>query len=143
MGAPGLLLKFDIVLQFLQLQVIILLHPPSLPPFNETKLKCLAESSCARAAREALATRERDGSLNGMQNYTAAFRPLSGWLWGTDSGSMKKLCAPCQTQSKRKDEEGCREAWLKLPAMLNIEVPGWPARTEFPARGPLGGCCDR
>ena len=92
--------------------------------------KCVAESSCARAAREALAAHEKDSSLNEMQNYTAAFRPVFAWFWGTSSA---KLCAPCRALSKRKDEERCREAWLKLPAMLNIEVPGWPARTELPA----------
>lgn len=92
--------------------------------------KCVSDSSCARVAREALAAREKDGSLNEMQNYSAAFRPVFAWFWGTSSA---KLCAPCRGLSKRRDEERCREAWLKLPAMLNIEVPGWPARTELPA----------
>ncbi len=90
---------------------------------------CLNHSAYTRVARKALSAHQEDASLHEMQRYTAAFMPLHGWFWGTEPTRLP--CEDCQAQSRRRDEERCRDSWLQLPALFNLAVDGWPDRTHF------------
>ncbi|PIL33297.1 hypothetical protein GSI_04747 [Ganoderma sinense ZZ0214-1] len=82
---------------------------------------------CMCAAFSVLAAHERNSSLDEMQKHTMAFVPLYERFW-----KPNQPCQECLAATKRKDEERCRQSWLQLPAVFNIEVPGWPDRTELP-----------
>ncbi|KAI1787708.1 hypothetical protein LXA43DRAFT_683630 [Ganoderma leucocontextum] len=94
-----------------------------------SKRRVCQTGNCLYVARRALYTREKDSSLHEMQNHAAAFEPtLHAWFW---SAATTTLCTECEAESNRKDEERCRESWRQLPAMLGLEVDGWPDRTKL------------